>query len=191
MAIGNESEHPGNEHPGNGSASESSHALFERLIKILGMTTSANDPTALIAIRRANECLERLNTDWRGLLTGKVTIIQDPFVNVPPPPPPKAAPPRDEPPRKPRAGSPAQPKPQPRPQPAQPRWKPRFTDVTQIQACLDKVLKNPIKHQGTAYRIRQIEREFRVQGSLEQADWSFLAGTAASLRGATVTADML
>jgi hypothetical protein len=52
-------------------------------------------------------------------------------------------------------------------------------------------MANPIKHQGTAYRIKQIEREFQVRGDLEQADWSFLAGTAASLRGVRVTADML
>jgi hypothetical protein len=39
-------------------------------------------------------------------------------------------------------------------------------------------------------RLNQIAAEFRRSSSLEQADWSFLAGTAAAKRGAKVTADM-
>jgi hypothetical protein len=89
---------------GNGKTSEeSNHALLERLIKIMGMTTSDNDNTALVAIRRANETLAKLDTDWHRLLTRKVTIIADPFVNLAAQPAPKAPPP-SRPPRRPTTG---------------------------------------------------------------------------------------
>jgi len=68
---------------------------------------------------------------------------------------------------------------------------PGFQDKTVIQVCIDKIPGNPIKHSGTQFRINQIQPEFTTSGSIEQSEWSFLAGTAASLRGATVTKDML
>jgi hypothetical protein len=79
----------------------------ELLIKILKMTTSDNDATALVAIRRANEFLDRNHWDWEKLINGKIKIAADPFANLqtpqakaefgsasrPPPPPRPAAPP--------------------------------------------------------------------------------------------------
>lgn len=49
------------------------------LIKMMGMTTAAEDPIALMAIRKANEHLKKLGTDWDELLRGKITVIGDPF----------------------------------------------------------------------------------------------------------------
>ena len=215
----------------NGKAAESKHALLERLIKVLGMTSNDNDPTALMAARRANDILAKLETDWHSLLTSKVTIIADPFVNISAPPP-KAGPPRDASPRKPTYGpfaaSPQKPSATPtytcawckghrlgtaphskglllycsqscfisdNPAPKAPRWKPapppRFKDQTAIQVALDKINARPIRHQATMYRIQRIERDFKREGSIEQDDWSFLGGTASSLRGTKVTTDMI
>jgi len=77
----------------------------ELLIKILNMTTSDNDNTALVAIRRANEFLGKNNWSWEKLITAKIKIVEDPFKNInvpqsgnfagvrpnPPPPPPRPA----------------------------------------------------------------------------------------------------
>jgi len=72
---------------------ETQERLLHLLIKVLGMTTSDNDNIALVAARRANDILEKLDTDWSKLIKGKVTIIADPFTNVVPPPPPVTRPP--------------------------------------------------------------------------------------------------
>ena len=79
----------------------------ELLIKILNMTTSDNDNTALVAIRRANEFLGKNNWTWDKLINAKIKIVEDPFKNInipqerrtthsrpapPPPPPPRPAP---------------------------------------------------------------------------------------------------
>lgn len=53
------------------------------LIKLLKMTTSANDAEALMAMRKANEQLAKFGGDWESLLRGKVTIIAEPFAEVP------------------------------------------------------------------------------------------------------------
>lgn len=77
------------------------------LIKMMKMTTATEDTVALVALRKANDFIRnKLSSDWESILTGKVTIIEDPFksINIPrqySPPPPR-------------------PKPQPRPQPAPP-----------------------------------------------------------------------
>lgn len=55
------------------------------LIKCLKMTTSSHDGEALIAIRKANEQLQKFGGDWETLLRGKVTVIGDPFAAVPEP----------------------------------------------------------------------------------------------------------
>lgn len=76
---------------------------LDLLIKLLKMTASSNDGEAVVAVRKANECLKRMSTDWESLLRGKVTIIEDPFTRAAPaprqptrsaPPPPPNAPPR-------------------------------------------------------------------------------------------------
>lgn len=70
---------------------------IDRLIKMMGMTTSDNDGQALVALRAANALLKKLNTDWDAVLRGKISIIADPFGDIPvvqqapKPPPPKAA----------------------------------------------------------------------------------------------------
>lgn len=55
---------------------------LELLIKIMGMTTSDNDPTVLAAIRRANNQLLKMNASWEAILRGKVKIVADPFSNI-------------------------------------------------------------------------------------------------------------
>jgi len=103
----------------------------ELLIKILNMTTSDNDNTALVAIRRANEFLGKNNWSWEKLITAKIKVVEDPFKNInvpqsgnftgvrpnPPPPPPRPAAPtrpyNPPPPRQPQA--PPRPQTPPRP----------------------------------------------------------------------------
>lgn len=84
------------------AAPESAKLNLDLLIKLLKMTTSSHDGEALVACRKANDVLKKFGGDWDALLRGKVTIIEDPFVNVkapdvrpqapPPPPTPRAAP---------------------------------------------------------------------------------------------------
>jgi hypothetical protein len=84
--------------------------MLATLIKILGMTTSDNDNTALTAARAANAHLSRMQTNWADLLNGKVTIIADPFTSIPEPPAPTTTVSRA-------SGAPP---PRPTPQPARP-----------------------------------------------------------------------
>jgi hypothetical protein len=54
------------------------------LIKFLGMTRSSNDAEALVAMRKANEHLDKFKATWEELLSNKVkiTIVEDPFKNL-------------------------------------------------------------------------------------------------------------
>lgn len=92
------------------SEPESAKLNLDLLIKLMGMTTSANDAEALVAIRKANVVLQKFGGSWRDLLLSKVKIIEDPFVNLqvrptqevrrtpaPPPPPPPPKPQAQEP----------------------------------------------------------------------------------------------
>jgi len=63
------------------------------LIKLLKMTTSNTDAEALSAIRKANQQLQKFGGDWEALLRGKVTVIGDPFADMPAPPKREATPP--------------------------------------------------------------------------------------------------
>lgn len=83
---------------------------LEKLIKLMKMTTSPNDGEALTAIRLANRMLDSWKGDWEKILTGKVTVIGDPFANVS-----VRAPSRNAPPQPARRPQPA-PRPQPKPQ---------------------------------------------------------------------------
>lgn len=58
---------------------------FDLLVKLLGMTTSSVDAEALVAMRKANELLARLQLTWPALLRGRVTVLADPFANIVPP----------------------------------------------------------------------------------------------------------
>lgn len=49
------------------------------VIKLLKMTTSANDAEALVAMRKANSIVTSAGWDWERLLLSKVKIIADPF----------------------------------------------------------------------------------------------------------------
>jgi len=113
------------------------------LIKFLGMTRSSNDAEALVAMRKANEHLDRFKATWEELLSNKVkiTIIEDPFKNLQEPrvndrdpdygyrparrptpaPPPQAADPYYQP--GPRT-TPQRPQPQPKPASASPAYDP-------------------------------------------------------------------
>lgn len=55
---------------------------LELLIKIMKMTTASEDTIAVAAIRKANNHIAKLGTDWESLLRGKVRIIADPFANI-------------------------------------------------------------------------------------------------------------
>jgi hypothetical protein len=118
----------------------------ELLIKLMGMTTSANDGEALVAVRKANELLAANKWSWEKLIRGKLKIIEDPFKNItnpsahasspfgtaptnpqhmyapPPPPPPRphgfTPTPRPTPPPPPRYAA------QPTPTPAAPKTRP-------------------------------------------------------------------
>jgi hypothetical protein len=67
---------------------------LDKLIKLLKLTTSPNDAEALLAARKANEVLGNFGGDWEALLLSKVTIIADPFDNLPPMPPARSASPQ-------------------------------------------------------------------------------------------------
>jgi len=70
----------------------------KRLVKFLGMTTSTNDGEALSAIRMANRELARLGKTWQEFVDMRITVVEDPFGNLPEPgrpgrqPPPRPAP---------------------------------------------------------------------------------------------------
>ncbi len=83
----------------------------EQLIKLLKMTTSANDAEALAFMRKANALLASAGWDWERLIQGKIKVIADPFGQIPVPqaakppsfqqprnPPPPPPPPRRPPP---------------------------------------------------------------------------------------------
>lgn len=118
---------------------------LELLIKLMKMT-SAEDPIALVAIRKANAHIAKLGTDWDSLLRGKVkvNVIADPFANInipreamnpnrnqdlrpspPPPPPPRRPPPW---PTKPFPQSPVRPNP----------GSPAFTSDTKEKTIVNK-----------------------------------------------------
>lgn len=61
-------------------------ALLSKLIKLLNLTTSPNQGEALSAVSMANNLVAKLGTTWDELLTGKVTLIADPFTSIPEPP---------------------------------------------------------------------------------------------------------
>jgi hypothetical protein len=105
---------------------------LDRLIKIMGMTTSDNDGQALVALRTANKQLAKMGTDWATILRGKVRIIADPFASVAAAPPrtptPAPTPPRPPKPNPPNYGQPtssnygqAAPPPRQQAQPSKPK----------------------------------------------------------------------
>ena len=128
------------------------------LIKLMKLTASSNDAEALLAVRKANEQLIKFGGDWEALLSGKVTVIGDPFVSLRDPPPEevsrgRGAPSAPTPPRpqptpqpplwrsspkpRPQAQARPQPKPQPKPQPtptpAAAAPKPKWSNVDRVQ----------------------------------------------------------
>jgi hypothetical protein len=54
----------------------------ELLIKLMGMTTADNDGEALNALRKANALLRNAGWDWRKLIEGKITVVEDPFKTI-------------------------------------------------------------------------------------------------------------
>ena len=54
----------------------------ELLRKLLKMTTSDNDNTALVAIRKANQLMTASGWDWDKLLNGKIKVVANPFASV-------------------------------------------------------------------------------------------------------------
>lgn len=88
---------------------------LDLLIKLLMLTTSANDAEALAAMRKANNLLSsRIKSDWNELLRGKVTIVEDPFNAISTPDP------RGGETVAPKRPAPAPPKPPPPPPPPKP-----------------------------------------------------------------------
>src|SRR5262245_7003176 len=68
---------------------------LDLLIKLLGQTQSDNENIAIMAMRKANEQVTKFKTTWEDLLTGRVTVVADPFsggspiidrAKAPPPP---------------------------------------------------------------------------------------------------------
>lgn len=109
--------------PGNGEDKEAaaSPPSLTRLIKLMGMTTSASDAEALVALRMANREAAKFGS-WHEILSGKITVIGDPFADLPhinqktapPPPPPRPTPPPPPPPPS-RPWTPPPPPPRPAP----------------------------------------------------------------------------
>ena len=66
---------------------------LDRLVKLMGMTTSSQDGEALNAIRLANKMVAGAG-GWESVLRGKVRVIADPFanMNIPPRQPPAPQP---------------------------------------------------------------------------------------------------
>lgn len=54
----------------------------ELLLKILNMTTSDNDGTALAAIRQANAFLAKQGWDWDKLINAKIRVVENPFAKI-------------------------------------------------------------------------------------------------------------
>lgn len=54
----------------------------ELLIKMMGMTTSDNDNTALTAIRKANELLKASGWTWERVLQAKIKVVASPFLGT-------------------------------------------------------------------------------------------------------------
>lgn len=88
----------------------------ELLLKLLGLTASANDAEALSAIRKANEFLNRAGWTWEMLIHSKIKIIPSPFIGVGDPRTDRHAEPAEAPPFTPRP-----PKMRPTPPPPPPR----------------------------------------------------------------------
>lgn len=68
--------------PFTGGRDMSEEPFLPLLIKMMGMTLSDNDPTALVALRKANSLLKSNGASWEALLQGKVKIIADPFASM-------------------------------------------------------------------------------------------------------------
>lgn len=82
------------------------------LLKLLKMTTSAQDAEALVAIRKANELLISAGWDWDKLIAGKIKVVENPFANLGVP---QGG-------RRPMSGQPTSPPPT---APPPPRWSPK------------------------------------------------------------------
>jgi hypothetical protein len=54
----------------------------ELLIKLMGMTTASNDGEALNALRMANRLLDAAGWDWKRLIEGRITVVEDPFKSI-------------------------------------------------------------------------------------------------------------
>lgn len=80
---------------------------LRRLIKFMGLTGSSNDGEALAALRMANRECSKIGKSWSEILSGKVTVVADPFASMPEPPtreavrPPRTSPPPAPPPHRP------------------------------------------------------------------------------------------
>jgi len=57
---------------------------LELLIKLIKMSTSDNDAEALLFLRRANKEADKFG-GWEDILRGKITVIGDPFGDLPRP----------------------------------------------------------------------------------------------------------
>jgi hypothetical protein len=131
---------------------------LELLIKFMRMT-NAEDTISLVAIRKANEHLKKMGTDWEAILRGKVKIIADPFanINIPasamnpnrnqdytPTPPRRPTPPPPPPPR----NVPSSPRPRPTPSPL----RQALADPGPSNGTLEKTIVN--KFDGTCYKCQ-------------------------------------
>lgn len=67
------------------TAARAAELNVELLIKLLAMTGSSHDSEALSAMRLANAQLAKAGVAWSELLRGKVTVIVDPFGDLPQP----------------------------------------------------------------------------------------------------------
>ncbi len=134
---------------------------LDTIIKILKMTTSDNDPTALMAIRKANSQLASWGWDWEAMLKGKIKIMPDPFASIPMPTQ--------------SSGGYSRPAAAPPPPPKQ------FDNAKEIEGWLDKLMLGPKISDTEQQQINSIERNWNKNGFLLYSDYTYLR-TAANKR---------
>lgn len=126
---------------------------LDTIIKILNMTTSDNDPTALMAIRKANEQIKAWGWDWTAMLKGKIKIMPDPFATIPMPT---------------SGSSYSRPAAAPPPPPRQ------FDDKKEIEGYFSKLELGPRLDDAKQSRLNTIERTWNNNGFLLYKDYDYL-----------------
>lgn len=137
------------------------------LIKLLKMTTSSHDHEALSAMRLANAQLLKLGTDWDDLISGRVTLVADPFTSVPDLKPSETFTTVYP------SHSPSAPPPKGPPRPAPPRPPAYYTNAAAIQDCFD-ILEFVTLNSLDQQFVNAAERDFKLHNQLQVSEYNAL-----------------